>query len=807
MRKSGIENRLTPFVLLVLAVLVMSCASCSTLRIDPSGERVFIESSAPANYREVPDAPLAWDPVDLTLSPSETIAPVDSEVVLLAGVVGSDSCLRTNERVEWTVASSGVGSIVEFDRGAFIDLMLGDFTQPRKISDAFAITSTSRDNLQLTRGTPTPSDDVGVLAGQTWVSMTSPVEGTSYITAYAPSVYGWDCRKRAAVIHWVDAQWRFPTPTINTAGSKHIFSTVVTRHTNQSPCVGWIVRYEIVGGPPAAFAPAGSTVAEVVTDTNGRADVEIYQREPCQGTNQINVQVVRPANLGGSAGRRFVVGNGSTTATWSSPRLTIRKTGPVSVGVGATLDYQIQVDNVGDLTAKEVIVADEVPDGMEFIECNPIAERVGNGLKWNLGPLAAGEARTLEVKLRALRSGGTTSCAEVTAGPKIKAKDCVTTTVGEARLEVKLLGPTQAKVGENVQFELVVTNRGQGPATGLMIRDTFDDGLKHGVAASPVERDLADLQPGQSHRIGVKFDVVSPGRHCQNIEVTGAGRLRATASLCLTATGAEVTPPPVKEQPAMPPGKVSIRINGPSVGEVGKVAEFTIDVKNLGAEVLTNLKVTGRHDTSLSPTMATEGCKLDPVTRDLMCTIDRLPPSKTVRLVVQYRCMKKATWACNRVMVTDDRGTRSDDSACLRIHKEANTTIPSKETASKLTVSVQDLHDPITVGKGLTYEIRVTNPGIASDGQVLAVVTVPPELSVDRIGTTGPGRTGFQVQGQTIRFEPVPEIQPGETLNYRVRVTADRPSRQVILKVQATSREMLSPVESEEDTEILPRKD
>ena len=142
-------------------------------------------------------------------------------------------------------------------------MLLGDFTRPRKINNHWAITSTSRRYLRLNRETPTPTDDVNLLRGQSWVTVTSPVEGSSYVTAYAPSVYGWHAQKQVATIHWVDAQWSFPPPSINPAGTRHVFTTTVTRQSDGSPSTGWRVRYEILDGPAAGFAPDGAQLVEV----------------------------------------------------------------------------------------------------------------------------------------------------------------------------------------------------------------------------------------------------------------------------------------------------------------------------------------------------------------------------------------------------------------------------------------------------------------------------------------------------------------------------------------------------------------
>ena len=87
--------------------------------------------------------------------------------------------------------------------------------------------------------------------------------------------------------------------------------------------------YEIVDGPPAGFAPDGAQTVEIATDATGQAGAEIYQTEPGAGTNRINIQVIRPAELGGADGKRLVIGSGSTMKTWTS-------TAPVATAPVAT---------------------------------------------------------------------------------------------------------------------------------------------------------------------------------------------------------------------------------------------------------------------------------------------------------------------------------------------------------------------------------------------------------------------------------------------------------------------------------------
>ena len=104
------------------------------------------------------------------------MAPVGSEVVLIAGVGAADGFLRTNRRLEWTIPQGSVGQFVAVEQNGLIDWMLGDFNRPRKVSNAFAIGSTSRESVRLSRGACSRENDVCVLRGQGRITVTSPVE-------------------------------------------------------------------------------------------------------------------------------------------------------------------------------------------------------------------------------------------------------------------------------------------------------------------------------------------------------------------------------------------------------------------------------------------------------------------------------------------------------------------------------------------------------------------------------------------------------------------------------------------------------
>jgi len=810
MERSGKKVRIFVAALVVCA-LVGGCANLQTTRIDPTGEHLFVQGpvAATPQFREHPyKSPCREDDAAVTLHPGNTVAPVGSEVILVAGVAGADNYLRTNRRLEWSLSPGGMGQFVAVGRNGPVDLMVGDFNRPRKIDNTFAIGSTSRKQLRLTRGTPDPGDDVRVLRGQGWISVSSPAEGTSHVMVYAPSVPSWACHTRTASIHWIDAAWQLPPPAINPAGAAHTLTTTVVRHTDQEPCEGWLVRYEIVDGPAAGFSPDGTMAIEVTTDSAGQASAEIIQREPKPGVNKIAVQIIRPAAKGGPQGKCLVVGGGYTTKTWTAPDLAIRKSGPSVAGLKSQVTYEIEVSNPGDMPAEDVVVTDELPETLAYIAADPPAEKEGEKLRWTIGQLGAGEARSIQLNCLAMQRGSVVNCADATGKGDLKASDSATTSVETAELDVQTSGPARAAVGGKVTFAIVITNRSQVPTGELMVKDRFDAGLEHAAATSPIERELRVLQPGASQQLNVIFQVTKPGRLCHRVEVSDAEGIVGRAEGCVVAAAAPSgTPSPGAGVPSpkagvpadgggaaapKPPARPSVSVTkiGPKQRNVDQTARFTIDVANDGNQTLTNVKVVDDYDAALYPNMASEGNKFED--NRLVWIIDRLPAGRVTQLEVHCKCLKEAARACNRVTVTTLEGVGAEAEACLAI----------SPAPGRLNIEVGDLLDPVRLGKELTYEVRISNDETTPDRQVVLVATVPPGMMPVPIGTSGPRQVRFTIKDQTVRFDPLPQIDPGEKLSYRIRVGTRRPGT-FHFRIELTSQNQPQPTVAEESTEVF----
>lgn len=138
--------------------------------------------------------------------------------------------------------------------------------------------------------------------------------------------------------------------------------------------------------------------------------------------------------------------------------------------------------------------------------------------------------------------------------------------------------------------------------------------------------------------------------------------------------------------------------------------------------------------------------------------------------------------ACIRVKATAAEATAAPQEACLAIRPK------SAAASSGLSLTISTLHEPVAVGKELTYVIQATNNGRTDEEQVAVKVTVPSQMLPVRLGTTGDSRANFDTQANTVTFDPVDRLPPGETLTYRLRVQAREQTADARVKAEVTSR-------------------
>lgn len=737
----------------------------------------------------------------LKITPSRIVAPVNSEVILAAGICSEKGYYITRQPMEWMLAQDGVGQIVAVGKESPHDVSFLIRNSPQKVATNYARVHTSTIAQTLDRGTKNPGDDVCLDKGQSWISVTSPTEGATHVVVWAPKEHNWERRKETATIYWVDAAWKFPPSTAARAGERQVLTTTLVRSGGE-PISGWIVRYEVLEGPPAVFSARGETAIEVRTDAAGRATAELLPQSTEPGITTIGMRVIRPSSGRGELAQ-MVIGQGMTSVSWSAPGLAVRAVGPNLVAADGTVSYRVEVTNSGDLPTRGVTLSYTPPAGVAVLNSTPAAQAFGQRYEWRLGDLPARTTAAIELNARAAVAASIRSTFTARSADGLAAEGSATTEVFANALSVKMSGPDAVEVGREAKFLIDVTNTGQRVLTNITATDTFDPGLQHLQGErSPLVRSIAQLAPGQTERFAVTFVVTRPGQQCHRLDVAAEGGHTAAARGCVTGT-----------QPAAPPAtpaKLSVRVTGPQTVAERQIGEFFVDVSNTGTSAATGVVIQVQYGVNLELKEATRGHSDDPRNFTTTWRIAQLDGGESIRRQLNCVALNADPRATVKASVTSDQvRTPEVGQTMTEITAAAAPPVgpgvrPMPEVPGDLKVVVRDLADPIALGGKTTYLIQIANQSTSPDREVALTLQLSEGLKV--AGIAGP--TGYlrgTPDGRTVEITPVAEVRAGEQLpEYKVEVEGTKAGKQKLQVIVKSARSPAGVTAEAETTVNMP---
>ena len=451
------------WTLISCALGVAGCAAWRLPRIDPTGERIFIRPqnqgppyslaagnpvASPVFTNPVFPPPVPPGPTSLaapisgllpplpqdrlSITPDRVLAPVGSEVVLKAGVCTPENFLLTDTKTEWLIARESAGEFVSLGGRGWLRSPLLPWNKPKKIDNQYATGYAASVPLTITRGTADTSDDVQVEPGEAWATITSPVEGTSHVTAVAPEIVAWSGRRATATIYWIDVQWTFP-PAAVSAGGAQALTTTVRRQSDGTPIEGWLVHYEVDGGAGALTGSQSGQVVDVATDINGQASIDVSPTGGSGTASRINMQIVRPVRYAGSDMPRLVIASGTSTINWTDtagaylpppdniettpipslpstplapqaakrPVLKIEIHNEPQVLTGGDARFEVVIRNQGDAAATGIVVKDRFDKGLSHLEDSYGYQQ----LEKEIGDIAPGNSQTVILNFKVLQAG------------------------------------------------------------------------------------------------------------------------------------------------------------------------------------------------------------------------------------------------------------------------------------------------------------------------------------------------------------------------------------------------------------------
>lgn len=277
------------------------------------------------------------------------------------------------------------------------------------------------------------------------------------------------------------------------------------------------------------------------------------------------------------------------TIVCAKPVLCCNCCGPEEACPGDDLQYCITVGNKGSCTAYDVRVIDNLPEGLEHSSGM-------NTLTFKVGDLAPGACKTLRVNATACRRGKLTNTAIVTACNADQVQCDCTCIVCKYCCEIHKEGPKEVRIGQNADYNIVVTNIGDRPLTDLCITDVAPNGTSivaadgANICNNRAVWKIDELKPGEDTSLGITLTTCTPGYYCNRVQASNAQGSCCCAEACTRWKGT--------------PGLHVCITDMEDPICVGENTSYVVNVTNTGSEPDENVRVTVRFPREIVPLSA-----------------------------------------------------------------------------------------------------------------------------------------------------------------------------------------------------------
>lgn len=266
-------------------------------------------------------------------------------------------------------------------------------------------------------------------------------------------------------------------PTEVQFGEKAIYDVTVSNPGTGTAENVMVMLPEILGGERA-------NLDNIDPQQQKKFQVELIARSA--GTLDLTTTVVADGDLKEADTREIIVRRAALSVTLDGPPMKY---------AGSKATYEIVVSNKGDAMARDVVAAVALPPGVEFISGIDNAELIDGGIRWNVGMLSPGNQRSYQMTCNMKMAGDISVDAATRGAGDLAATDSFVTKVDAvADLVLAVADPKgPLPTGENIEYEIRITNRGTKSARVVNVVMHFSDG----VEPKNAEGIAHELAPGQ----------------------------------------------------------------------------------------------------------------------------------------------------------------------------------------------------------------------------------------------------------------------------------------------------------------------
>ncbi len=274
----------------------------------------------------------------------------------------------------------------------------------------------------------------------------------------------------------------------------------------------------------------------------------------------------------------------------AKPILTCHKTGPEEACPGDTVHYTITVTNRGSCAAEEVVVTDQVPDGLEHTSCL-------RTLTYKLGTLEPCQTKTINLCFTAVKRGKICNTAVVTACNADSTSCQWCTNICKQCVEIYKVGTKEQNIGRNADYQITVANPGDKVLTDVVVTDVAPNATSI-VSANGATINgnqaiwrLRELKPNEKVSFNLTLTTCTPGSFTNRVSVNDCQGCTAAAEFTTRWKG----------RPAL---HVQICDTEDPIC-INETTSYCITVVNQGSEADSNVAVTVNFPKEIVPLSAT----------------------------------------------------------------------------------------------------------------------------------------------------------------------------------------------------------
>jgi len=448
----------------------------------------------------------------------------------------------------------------------------------------------------------------------------------------------------------------------------------------------------------------------------------------------------------------------------SQSAVRLEKTTPKDVQLGAIFDYSIKVTNLTDMPLEDVVVVESIPNGFNFTEASPSANRDGTTLRWSLGSLGPNANEEIKVSGVATSPGSLTSRATVNYSVSARAD----VRVLQAVLELTKTAPVEILLCERIPVKFIVKNTGNCPAKDVTVAEELPEGLLTESGEGRLAFNAGTLDPNESKEFTAFVKATRAGTY-----ITKAV---AASPDCLAVESEGITT--TIRQPVL-----SIHKEGPKQQYIGRSVTYEITVANLGDGPAQSTTVEDTLPPGVTSITISEGGRVSSSIASWQ--LGTLAPNEYKKVSITYT-MQEAGDLSSSATVT-----------AFCASKVSANTLTSFIGVPAILLEVVDIGDPVEVGSQGTYIITATNQGSATGTDIRIVCEIEDKMKCVSLG----GATSGKVEGNKITFAPLTSLAPRTKAIWRVVARAEKPG-DVLFKVSMTTGEFVRAVEETESTNL-----